>query len=51
MCECYDPNGLKYCNIHKEMMNVMNKSENNGLENIINKSRSAKFNYTNQERY
>ena len=32
MCECYDPNSLKYCNIHKEMTNTNNDSR---LENIL----------------
>lgn len=33
MCECYDPNGPKYCNIHKEFTN-------GGLEKVLNE-----FNY------
>ena len=37
MCECYDPNGPKYCEVHKETMTgKSNKIVNSyGLENLL----------------
>lgn len=47
MCECYDPNGPKYCNIHKEMSkSKTNKSE---LESMINNFKG--YLNKNQENY
>ena len=39
MCECYDPNGPKYCNIHKEMSNTT------GLEKLLSESNRYNKNY------
>jgi hypothetical protein len=43
MCECYDPNGPKYCDIHAESMIGSNSK---GLESMMRYSTSSKSGYT-----
>lgn len=35
MCECYDPNGPRYCNIHKETTNSNKNINSYGLESML----------------
>ncbi|MEK6873021.1 MAG: hypothetical protein AABW90_03340 [Nanoarchaeota archaeon] len=45
MCECYDPNGQKYCNIHKELTNNSNKLSYTGLEGLIKEAQNQEKTY------
>ena len=47
MCQCYEADGPKYCDTHKEMTNT-GVSDNSGLESMINSYQSHTSNNTNK---